>query len=144
MLLTHLGRYLTRIVPALALTGLLLLLWKSFQPLTRSSSEATKDTSDRHNELLWQCLLGLHIVALHIATALIPLRAFRTLGHIGSKMRETAAQLGSTQASPPSAALRFAIIMPSYMESVETLRTTLDVLASHAKARACYDVRRFQ
>lgn len=33
-----------------------------------------------------------------------------------------------------------AIIIPNYKEEVDTLRETLDVLASHPQARGCYDV----
>lgn len=33
-----------------------------------------------------------------------------------------------------------AIVIPNYKEEVETLRETLDVLASHPQAQSCYDV----
>lgn len=35
-----------------------------------------------------------------------------------------------------------AIVIPNYKEEMETLRETLDVLASHPQAQSCYDVSR--
>lgn len=40
----------------------------------------------------------------------------------------------------PSKAIIHAIVIPNYKEEIDTLRETLDVLASHPQARACYDV----
>lgn len=34
-----------------------------------------------------------------------------------------------------------AILLPNYKEDIDTLRETLEVLASHAQARTSYDVR---
>ena len=140
MSVVALAKYLTRITPALALFGLSLLLWKSLASLTRHSQNEATDRRLEPETTFWQWLLSIHLVSLHIVTALIPLRAVRALGHTTSKMRETAGKLSPLHS--PADALRFAVIIPAYKETRETLRTTLSVLASHPQAQTCYDVRR--
>ncbi|KAH7358824.1 glycosyl transferase family group 2-domain-containing protein [Plectosphaerella cucumerina] len=45
-----------------------------------------------------------------------------------------------TDADPLDDTVIHAIIIPNYKEEVDTLRETLDVLASHPQARGCYDI----
>lgn len=42
----------------------------------------------------------------------------------------------------PESPIIHAIVIPNYKEEVDTLRETLDVLASHPQAQSCYDVSR--
>lgn len=138
---TALARYITRIAPALALLGFSLLLWKSFASLERPSGNDSGSPQDEPRTNFWQFALSVYLVALHVSTALIPFRAFRALGHVSAKMKEVAADLPRLRSSALQRDLRFAIIIPAYKETVDTLRTTLSVLASHPQARSSYDVR---
>lgn len=42
----------------------------------------------------------------------------------------------------PDSPIIHAIVIPNYKEEMDTLRETLDVLASHPQAQSCYDVSR--
>lgn len=71
----------------------------------------------------------------------------------GNETKDTlVAALNPIQKHPDPAALRanaaakrdevtHAIILPNYAEDIDTLRSTLDVLASHPRARSQYEVR---
>lgn len=131
--------YAARIAPALALIALLLLLWKSFVLVENQKPPPQEDKPP--NASFWQCLLAAYLILLHIITASIPLRAFYALGRVISKTEEKAQDLSPFQSMPMQSLLTFAIIIPAYKEAVDTLSETLDVLASHPHAQACYDVR---
>lgn len=132
--------YAARIAPALALIALLLLLWKSLASLVESQRLPPEEDKPP-NASFWQCLLAAYLILLHIITASIPLRAFRALGYVISKTEEKARDLSPLQSLPMQSLLIFAIIIPAYKETVDTLGETLGILASHPHAQACYDVR---
>ena len=132
--------YAARITPALALGALAALLYGSY-----NGASTRPGTTEQQNPWLgasvWQWLLSMHLLALHLVTTLFPLRAFRALGHVITSMRETAHDHHVVQhLTHCKSALRFAIILPTYCEDDETLRSTLSVLASHPQASSCYHV----
>lgn len=77
----------------------------------------------------------------------------RTLGSPGASLShiETARGESTSRSSSSSGETRIrsdslgmvvhAILLPNYKEDIDTLRETLEVLASHAQARTSYDVR---
>ncbi len=137
------GNYAARITPALALCALLAMIWISYSSLPRESQHEGAEIGDGHANG-WQRMLSAYTLLVHIVTTLFALRAFRALGHVIVKIEETACKPwlkeNASSLQPP---LRFAIIIPSYKETTETLQTTLGVLASHPQARSCYHVRKF-
>lgn len=139
MLLSLLWRYVTRITPFISCALLALLLIFSFavEPL------GEEEEGENHGHITpWQILLSAQFLWLHILSTLFPLRAFRALGDVISKIQET----GNTDLDEKHSVERgdnvvFAIIIPAYKEDPETLRRTLNVLACHPQARSSYHVR---
>ncbi|KAK5708560.1 hypothetical protein LTR17_020593 [Elasticomyces elasticus] len=143
MSFTGLWRYATRIAPALGLCALAALLYSSFS--TAAADRGKGGSPPGHPRATgWHWLLSIHVLILHIATTLFPLRAYRALGNVIVEMRAAAHQISTSEDPATSTcshpALRFAIILPAYREDIHTLRTTLDVLASHPQAGTCYHV----
>lgn len=144
-----LWQYLTRVAPALSLLFLVVLIVLSFaiQPFGAGSK-------GQHggSPTIWQVLLGIHILVLHAMSTTFPVRAFYSLKGIMAKMNEgdpvggyaigTRQQhLHVSHEKQDVSSLVFVIIIPSYKEDMDTLRTTLSVLAAHPGACSAYHVR---
>ena len=142
--------YLTRIVPALSLLGVVFLLISSFilTPYGKTDrrehyGEATKS----------QLILGVYTSVLHIISVLFAARVCWAMGDVVTGMRESASVVekpmrrknhsrnNNSELSKAHQGPSFVIIIPAYKEEIETLRETIGVLASHPHARSAYHVR---
>ena len=142
-----LWRYFTRIIPAVSLFALAVLLIFAFV-LDPPGKGLRQDKAS-----FSQLLLSLYALVLHILSLVFPIRAFFALGHVVKKTRETAesshedeisagdkARREHCAADEANGGLRFAIIIPTYQEDIETLSNTLRVLAAHPQAPVSYHV----
>lgn len=141
--------YLTRIIPALSVLGVVALLFVSlvldpYRKIERGDQHAHSTTS--------QLILSLYTILLHISSVLFPARLCWAIGDVTKRMKEKASlkddpktwkTLGVKKAQDNIAypSPLFVVIIPAYKEAVETLEETLRVLASHPRARHAYHVR---
>ena len=144
------GCYAARIVPALALTSLAVLLTLS---LVVNPFGETANGPHHGEATIWQWILSVYLVALHALSVMFPVRLCYSLSHVVERMTNAAiitydkekneyrtAPSERTRSLAKVASSLFVIIIPAYKEDVETLRSTLRVLAAHPQARFCYHV----
>lgn len=140
--------YLTRIVPALSLIGVLILLVCSFivAPYGRVRNgehhgEATKS----------QLILAVYTIILHVLSVMFAVRVCWSMGDVINGINENAnvvekPRRRKSQASKNTRVVNlhsgptFVVIIPAYKEDIETLQETIAVLASHPRARCSYHV----
>jgi hypothetical protein len=141
--------YLTRIVPALSLLGVVFLLISSFIVTPYGKTDRREHYGEATKS---QLILGAYTSVLHILSVLFAARVCWAMGDVINGMRENASVVEkpmrrkshSRKNSGLSKAQKgpsFVIIIPAYKEEVETLRETIGVLASHPHARSAYHVR---
>ena len=141
--------YLTRIVPALSLLGVLFLLVCSFIIAPYGKAER----GEHHGEATKsQLVLAAYTILLHIVSVLFAVRVCWAMGDVinGTKQDANVAEKSRRRSShavrnrKPSKVQQgpiFVIIIPAYKEEVEILRETLRVLAYHPRAQSSYHVR---
>ena len=107
----------------------------------------------RHSDNLaiGQMIYVIYTIFVHLMALGFPLRLLWALWHLtGSVKRASLSPIDTSStwscddgqhASNESQGMAIhAILLPNYKEDIDTLRETLDVLASHAQARTSYDV----
>ena len=134
-----LWEYTTRVTPVISLLHLIVLTLFS---LIAEPFGTERESRHHGNVTIWQLLFSIYVVMLHVAASLFPIRAFYALGNVMKKMNETSS-VGLDDGCLPSLerTLLHIIIIPTYKEDIETLRSTLSVLATHPQARWSYHVR---
>ena len=125
--------YITRITPAISLLWLLILIMFSFHVHPFGRSGTGKHTG---KATIWQLLLSLYTVVLHSISLFFTVRACSALIEITNKISDAA----TIDEKGTVSTLLFAIIVPSYKETLDTLNDTMRVLAAHPKARSSYHV----
>jgi hypothetical protein len=92
------------------------------------------------NPLIPQIIFSCYTLLLHTIALVFPLRLARACS-----VATRAIKHHHGRAEPPPSTdgrrIVMAIVIPAYKESVDTMRETLDVLASHEGAPHSYDVR---
>jgi hypothetical protein len=136
-------QYFTRIAPATSLLLPLTILVFSYliNPFGQGSEHERQGYAT-----VWQKLLSVYVVTLHVLSLLFPVRLLLALRDITGKMalhaqQDTTKTSDAIVDSSTSAWPLFVILLPSYQESRSTMETTLRVLASHTQARMQYHVR---
>lgn len=138
----------TRCVPAFSIlaVAVLLVLALIIQPHGR------EEEGKYNGRATWaQLVLSFYTVLLHIMSIAFPLRVCWSMIDMIRRLRDANMLMPNTRRRR-MASLKddegdftfpvplFVIIIPAYKEEMETLETTLRVLASHSQARHCYHV----
>jgi len=141
--------WVTRCIPAFSIcaVAVLLVLALVVQPHGR-------EEEGRYNgETTWaQLVFSVYTVLLHIMSIAFPVRVCWSMVDMIRRMKDAtrvmpntrrrrAASIKSDEGDFTFPVPLFVIIIPAYKEEMETLETTLRVLASHSQARHCYHVR---
>ena len=140
--------YLTRCIPAWSVCFIAAMLVYSFlvEPYGRGQP------GRHHGEAtIWQMVLSLYTVAMHILSIVFPARVCFALGDVIKHMKEQVVtkdsskrrrtqQIKTGKGTVSFPIPLFVIILPAYKEEMDTLEETLRVLASHTQARHSYHV----
>ncbi|KAF2213719.1 hypothetical protein CERZMDRAFT_39472 [Cercospora zeae-maydis SCOH1-5] len=136
----------TRCLPGFSICAVFALLLCSFIISPYGKGEPGKHNGEA---TLPQLILSGYTVFCHVMSIVFPIRVCWAIRNLLKNMRTSALEVPNTtrhrahSAKRDSGTLgqpvpRFVIILPAYKEEIATLEETLQVLASHAQARASY------
>jgi hypothetical protein len=98
--------------------------------------------------LIWQLLFAVYSIFLHLVGVLFPIRlaraarrATRSIWTAHMNLRARGSREEKAAETENAYHVMQVVIIPCFKESIETIRDTLNVLASHQHAKASYDVR---
>lgn len=146
-------RWATRTIPIWSLCAVILIIIFAYSTPPWSSSRVDLRPAADSQASLWQIIISVYTVVVHLLAIGFPLRVIFAFGDVMRHMRESAATYSSSTSDSASEASYdekdlikrsmpiFVIILPAYKEEIHTLLETLRVLASHPQARQQYHVR---
>lgn len=138
----------TRCIPAFSIIALFALLIAALAIEPYGKGEKGSHTGEATTA---QKILAFYAVLLHIISISFPARAVWAISDLTRRIRDAAA-IAPVARRRRVASIKndeglitfpvplFVIIIPAYKEDMDTLETTLRVLASHPQARHCYHV----
>lgn len=141
-------QWFTRCVPAFSICAVLLLLVTALILQPYGLGEKGKHSGEA---TIPQLILSFYTVFLHVFSIAFPMRAVWAMSDILRRVKDAAAMTPVPRRRRVASIKNdeglftfpvplFIIILPAYKEDMDTLETTLKVLASHPQARHSYHV----